>query len=491
MVKAKAKTKRYNQCKKRTKKSIKKNYCKRGGNKNEAQNVANMSDKWNSSKIAIQQLLGDNLVNDTSGMQKYLSKVCPNSGDCLAFGPTSAVVKEYFDNFTTFRYLEPQSTVVLSSGANGSVNDLTYKRGKYTAHALLKTSIREESDNTLFEAFVGYNFINIQNMYFPCFVETYGAFKGDKSIKIPIPVTSEYVKLSCFQNKLNGNLVQHIQNATSMNTVIYHLEQEMKKFPYYKTYYLTILWQLMYQIYAVLDGLKNEYTHYDLHTENVLLYPIPNGKKVELKYYAKNGDLEYSFQTRYIVKIIDYGRCYTPLNQQYYDKVCETLMCGPTKDNICGITKGYQWFNGDAALDKEFFYITSLKRNVSHDVRLADEINNTFIHSRLTSINPNENVLGNIVYKKYGIKEHEDISNDDKIYNVTDMHHKLLRDLTFSPVIDIDAPMVASIDIYLDKSKPLQYNPIETPQSIYPMAQPIGGTSTNLLRFFGIDNPIF
>jgi hypothetical protein len=93
------------------------------------------------------------------------------------------------------------------------------------------------------------------------------------------------------------------------------------------------LWNILFQVYIVLSKLADNFTHYDLHSSNILLYKIENDEWIDL-YYNDAIDTEpFIITTQYIVKIIDYGRCYfknfEPTTSEYnssldfYDKVCK------------------------------------------------------------------------------------------------------------------------------------------------------------------------
>ena len=69
-----------------------------------------------------------------------------------------------------------------------------------------------------------------------------------------------------------------------------------------------------------------------------------------------------TFHSRYIVKIIDYGRCYIKDNNIYQD-LCDACI-------KCGYDKGYSWLKNTPPEDlKSSYYTTSLYPNVSHDLR--------------------------------------------------------------------------------------------------------------------------
>jgi hypothetical protein len=167
----------------------------------------------------------------------------------------------------------------------------------------------------MYEYEVG-QFINKQNKIFPCFLETYGMFSYNseeswKHFKDEPRITSvnelqnsliqrdkvDY-NIACSESKYLSILIQHIHKPISLNQFInrafrerdiYGLEHELA--------------YLLFQVYMPLATLQNEYTHYDLHTDNVLVYePIVNSY-ITYNYHLSSG-YTLSFNSRYIAKII-------------------------------------------------------------------------------------------------------------------------------------------------------------------------------------------
>jgi hypothetical protein len=66
---------------------------------------------------------------------------------------------------------------------------------------------------------------------------------------------------------------------------------------------------ILFQIYYTLVYLENEFTHYDLHWENILLHKLSYNTYIEYNYILNDGTL-INFKSKYIVKIIDYGRSF-------------------------------------------------------------------------------------------------------------------------------------------------------------------------------------
>jgi hypothetical protein len=96
---------------------------------------------------------------------------------------------------------------------------------------------------------------------------------------------------------------------------------------------------ILFQVYAVLTALASDrtFSHNDLHESNILIYTIPNGDRVTMTYKNAVGGETVSFQTRYIAKIIDYGRVYCPESPGIHKALCAAKACAPN----CGIKAGF------------------------------------------------------------------------------------------------------------------------------------------------------
>ena len=104
---------------------------------------------------------------------RFLNGVCSDSGVCIAFGKEVNKIKEHFDGFVNFDNVK-QIRKIGEISANGFVKEIEYERAGYTAHAILKSSVRMNSDNLYYEYLVG-QFINMIGQILPNFVETYAA----------------------------------------------------------------------------------------------------------------------------------------------------------------------------------------------------------------------------------------------------------------------------------------------------------------------------
>jgi hypothetical protein len=302
---------------------------------------------------------------------QFLKTVCSDSGVCLAFGQETKKINDFFGGFTNFHHITGIKQIGKPS-SNGYVLEIQYTREDYIAHTILKNALKKTSDNLAYEFFVG-QFINKKSVFFPCFLETYGMFlrqqKNIQNLRQELTLISnkpeaEIYKISCQESENISILIQHISNAQTLSDKL--------KQPIFNN---NELLYVLYQVYMPLMCLQNEFTHYDLHVDNVLIYEPVIGKYIQYHYFVDG--TEITFKSKYIAKIIDYGRCYfydsdTNNSMIIHNKICQESICN-TRYSSCGEIYGYSWLNGEG-LSKDNYYIDSTRVNISHDLRLLHEI---------------------------------------------------------------------------------------------------------------------
>jgi hypothetical protein len=258
---------------------------------------------------------------------------------------------------------------------------------------------------------------------------------------------AEIINESCIQNEYNCILIEHIPTSVTLSqyVALKNGEPQFWKFD---------IINILFQIYSVLSQITDVFTHYDLHSSNVLLY-LSEEKNVciEMRYHLPEGEIVV-IHTNYIAKLIDYGRSFfydgeNMNSNKYHDMVCEAQDCQPN----CGNRSGYDILNGD--LKKE--YILPQKRNHSHDLRLWNNIVEkqllkTGQHACPTYIS---DVLNRIQYsKEYGTPELEN-GFPDKINTVHDAYKSLLglvKNREFRDISDRIGEMriIGVLDVWLD-----------------------------------------
>jgi len=369
---------------------------------------------------------------------KKLTSVCSDAGICLAFGDKESVsVLNFFDNFNITNLTKSAKRIGVVS-ENGFVKQLEYEKHGYLANAVLKSSTKKDSDNLLYEALVGFN-INKLSKRFPCFVETYGLYKykTDESYekcRDTNYTTAEVLKnsITLVANDVNGinfDLISFsCNNPTKMSVIIQHFKN-VKTLEECITNNDFVQYELLYilfQVYMPLSNNHRTFTHYDLHAGNVLIYEPLEEECIEYHYHI--GEKEVVFKSRYIAKIIDYGRSYFNMNNTaigrsdyFFNSLCSNCSnCG----NNSGF--GFLYNNSNPNYLRSNSYINSIINNSSHDLRLMNIIKQIVSnHAGLKKI------FEKLVYdSEYGTKQIERSGLPSKINNVNDAFLELLELVT-------------------------------------------------------------
>ena len=329
--------------------------------------------KWDRAiaKYTIRKNIKNNVTKIKENIRiNYLKTVCSDSHVCIAFGTESAKIRKLFDNFSNFNLLSQPLKTIGKESANGFVKELTYTKDGYVANAILKSSSDPGSDNLLYEEIVGI-FLNKIGKYVPCFLETYGVYKytskafynkmKDNNIVNQINVVGNLQYLTEF----NTNLIKYACSDQSQYLAI--IIQYLKDAKTLKDMYNDIsfrknhLIEILFQIYMPLAHLTNIFTHYDLHSSNVLIYKPVNNGYIEYSYHLKDGNI-VKFKSPYIAKIIDYGRSF------FYDnKNRSSMWMSDVVTKVCDTTYRHGFYY---LFQPEYHYISSSYYNQSHDLRL-------------------------------------------------------------------------------------------------------------------------
>ena len=267
---------------------------------------------------------------------EYLKYHCPESGECLILGKNLKEILQLFNGFKNFDYSDKTLTPIGAPSVNGNVHEVRFKHRNYISYAILKTSKKENSDNLIYEYLMGL-YINKINRFLPTFLETYSIFqctpefhktlllgepvKMDSQIQPLNKSAGELLKVGCLKPQYNQILIQHVKNAESLLSKLQDID-----------FLKNDLMNVLFQVYAALYYLRGEFTHFDMHANNILLQkPFPTGV-MEFHY----GDTV--FHSPYIVKIIDYGRAECKYTPPILSELCKIPECRPG----CGKLKGFK-----------------------------------------------------------------------------------------------------------------------------------------------------
>ena len=405
----------------------------------------------------------------------FLKSICSDSGVCIAFGTESKKIFEFFNGFTNFEYVTKVKTIGKPS-SNGFVKEFEYNHDGYLAHTVLKSSSTEKSDNLMYEHDIGLEINKHFLKKFPCFVETYGWYKYKQSYdRVILRGKTGKVDLNSLLTKQSGDfdiagscsdplatciLIQHIKDAETISDKIQDQE------------FLTndLLYSL-YQIYLPLSALKDQFTHYDLHDKNVMMYKPVDGKYLEYHYHLANGTV-VSFKSQYISKIIDYGRSYINigpsgkgLSKIYREELCKNPACNSGND-VCGDYEGYGWLEPPA--DKVNHYMCSSERNMSHDLRLLKIMRDYIDWDEPTfRASPARrelwyNIVEGVIYEEtHGTPQAD--SEFGYISNVTDAEAKIRESIMKPELKDANDAYYSGMaklgDLHVYTDKPMEYIP--------------------------------
>jgi hypothetical protein len=359
----------------------------------------------------IKKTLGPLIENRKNNQGQMLNIACKNPDNCLALGAYGPIIKQYFDNFRNLSLVNNKNIKRIgkpsvngfilevpftknSSGQLSQTSPQLSRKNNFTAYTALKCAVLEDSDNLFYEYYVGKFFINSYLNIFPCFVETYDCYRfinenswsklkdltNTNNINLADMIDrknvseeprndpydnedSAWFKMSCVENKNICTLIQHFDNFRSVSD---EYRQNYKNIQYE-------IFNILYQVYFPLTILKDKYTHYDLHANNVFLYKPYEGKKyIQMRYHLLSGRI-IEFPSEYIVKIIDYGRNYFDNGMTNTKKIIKDYICGNDLcDPECGAKVGYNVIQGNEYNPNTVYHwIFPNNKNISHDLIFA------------------------------------------------------------------------------------------------------------------------
>jgi hypothetical protein len=419
-------------------------------------------------------------IKDDHRQKLFLQKLCPNNNTCLVLGQYTDIINAYFDNINLTHAVNP-ITAVGESSNNGFIRRIQLTKNNYSTITMLKSAKSKTSDNLMYEYLVGL-FINKYTLIFPCFLQTYACYqyKDDaqytkfadnlqsandlKSLpqlyssstqKRNQQTVETLVNQSCDNSKHICLLTQYFENPIGLKELLNRRSKD--------EYFCRVeLIQILLQIYIPLGMMETAFTHNDLHINNVLIYEIPDGQYVSMNYKTPFGDV--SLKTRYICKIIDYGRSYFKDDRMSSENVrktlCENVKCGSECDKSvicrdglmmseCGIDSGYSFV--DTNLDS--YHMSSIINNPGKDLWLIQIIDNNYVqymsHSKMSV--KVRLLFAKVVKDSFGVnyaKMHATTDpNNYKIYSVKYFMKKAIECFNDTGVsVNINALQSAELD---------------------------------------------
>ena len=234
--------------------------------------------------------------------------------------------------------------------------------------AVLKSSRYAKADSLVYEWFVGTHCIQALTRRFPCFLETYALVHLPTYTPFgPAQIESTYQRVVatnpnvCDSNvwKQYALLLQYVPHSQSLNHWVKHGSDITTR------YGSLVEWaHLILQVYLPLSMLLPHWVHNDLHDQNVLLYQLPNNQHVVFHYPAA----KVTCKTRWIVKIIDYGRCFFDSTVGREHRSSTSFLHDLQQQEHCHANApGYQWLYDEGG---NIYHIDLTHANVSIDLQL-------------------------------------------------------------------------------------------------------------------------
>jgi len=381
--------------------------------------------------------------------------------------------KQRFTNLDKVTHMD----CIGKDSVNGTIFKLTYdKKDNMQSNAILKSSKNSNADSLVYEYEVG-QFINKQCRIFPCFLETYGLFFfKDKTewtrvsdsdscsavnlhTSLVLTETVDYEQ-ACENSKHAVIIIQNIETTYTLRKLMEHFFSHSRydkngqsvrliSVEEYNFFWNNELLFILIQVFFPLSMLHDVFTHYDLHDENVLIYKLPPDQYVIYEFTFK--ETTYRFKTRFIAKIIDYGRCYFNdkgthyTSMKIYEKICAADKCnkrfkprnphllteiynrifgtthGSIKEN-CGNLSGFKNLRNKTT---NYYHIDSTCSNCSHDLRLMNLLK-TVLNKKTLFKSP-KFMQPRVVYETvYGTPAQKS-QTDGKVYNVMDLFDTFLK----------------------------------------------------------------
>ena len=402
-------------------------------------------------------------------LQNDIIKRCSHNFDyCFLIGSEQKTLDIYM-KYKYFFFLI-QAERIGSPSRNGFNYLLHYSRELHnnkTVHStcVLKSPMHTNSDNLLYEYVVG-KFLNDRlSKTCPFFVYTHALYMCEnphirdtmeRSIRVPCEFIKDNLTLLSYESDTTSVLQQSYDDPLSLSLLIEGVSNGINLSAMLQDdiFYRTDLVPVLLQIYSTLHKYKDEFTHYDLHAGNVLLTGIHDSY---FEYTFRQSGLVMN--SRYLVKIIDYGTAYTSISEHFISSLCEAVPPLQSK-RLCDRTSldetdlnGYEW----STVEPENFLtqtkIVSVKNNISTDLKLLNIIlKNHYASKFIERQVPQLYAFGNkIVYEgEFVTTEIKTDGYPHRINNVTDAYVMLFNIVQQNDAYRNNYSHLKKIEIILD-----------------------------------------
>ena len=397
-------------------------------------------------------------------LQNDIIKRCSHNFDyCFLIGSEQKTLDIYM-KYKYFFFLI-QAERIGTPSRNGFNYLLHYSRELHnnkTVHStcVLKSPMHTNSDNLLYEYVVG-KFLNDRlSKTCPFFVYTHALYMCEnphirdtmeRSIRVPCEFIKDNLTLLSYESDTTSVLQQSYDDPLSLSLLIEGVSNGINLSAMLQDdiFYRTDLVPVLLQIYSTLHKYKDEFTHYDLHAGNVLLTGIHDSY---FEYTFRQSGLVMN--SRYLVKIIDYGTAYTSISEHFISSLCEAVPQLQSK-RLCDRTSldetdlnGYDWSTVEPENSHTQTKIVSVNNNISTDLKLL----NIILKKTYVSTVPQLYAFRNkIVYEgEFVTTEIKTDGYPHRINNVTDAYVMLFNIVQQNDAYRNNYSHLKKIEIILD-----------------------------------------
>jgi len=275
-------------------------------------------------------------------------------------------------------YLKQPSEIV-AAGGSGVTLKVPFVKGSVTQHALLKVERGEDpvkADNLFREGMIGEE-INKMAIFFPLFVNTLGLLRESQNGEYAIEIESEDKKeretIKFHRLTHEATIADACTNFGKEGLLLEYIHGVPFKDKYKMPEFEPEILPAVFQIYYTLWMLGDDFTHYDLHTGNVLLTELrtPDNKKACMlfEYTLPNGEV-VRFMGSNVAYLIDYGRCFVKhMQKKLNHEIKHIPECNGSRCGHYGDKCGFRNFDHPKHEGLGF-----KQANVSHDLRLLNYV---------------------------------------------------------------------------------------------------------------------
>lgn len=400
--------------------------------------------------------------------------LCSNNIDqCLLFNIKKPEIKDLFHQFD-LSHVDQHIEPIYVESYNAYAVHLQYispcDDSEQRLHVILKLSRSPSSDNLQYEYYVGMYINQYILPYLPVFIETYELLRfipngydilfqiysrqsNTLSEPLNMILTVEPHKVNFSEDPPVEPLNEPSTNHALLLQDIYESysfkDMNLMKFnagdiDYFQIDIPSILFQLYYSLDLLLRHPTIQFVHKDLHVENIMIYELAE----YIEYHFECGAEIVQFKSKYVVKIIDYGRCYIA------DHRFHEYNFGPN-----GRENGF--FTDES---KCIRYDTP---NKSIDLRIINQLNNYRKRNFLKEMNPRSKVVNyfteemlslfELTHFDGGCKTISRVSDPSRpdIVNIHDAFLWLKRYLTSPKYRDLQSKITVEPTVHIDISDDL------------------------------------